>query len=83
MEISKTPEELEEEYPFEKNYLTLPDGYRYQYIDSGSGEVVLMLHGNPTWSYYYRNVVKRLTANGYRCIVPDHIGCGFSDKPQH
>ena len=39
-----------------------------------------MLHGNPTWSFYYRNLVKTLSSR-YRCIVPDHIGCGLSDKP--
>lgn len=43
---------------------------------------VLMLHGNPTWSFFYREVVKELVAAGRRCIVPDHIGCGLSDKPQ-
>ena len=52
------------------------------YIDEGSGPVVIMLHGNPTWSFYYRNLVNELVAAGYRCIVPDHIGCGLSDKPQ-
>ncbi|MBF0275101.1 MAG: alpha/beta fold hydrolase [Nitrospinae bacterium] len=43
---------------------------------------MLMLHGNPTWSYYYRNVVKKFSSS-YRCVVPDHIGCGNSDKPQN
>lgn len=52
------------------------------YLDEGKGPVVLMLHGNPTWSFYYRNLVKELAAAGFRCIVPDHIGCGLSDKPQ-
>jgi len=51
------------------------------YLDEGSGPVVVMLHGNPTWSFYYRNLVNTLTAAGYRCIVPDHVGCGLSDKP--
>ncbi|MEX2381328.1 MAG: alpha/beta fold hydrolase [Opitutales bacterium] len=52
------------------------------YLDEGSGEPILMLHGNPTWSFYYRNLVKDLSADGFRCIAPDHIGCGFSSKPQ-
>ena len=39
-----------------------------------------MLHGNPTWSFYYRNLVSELRGQ-FRCIVPDHIGCGLSDKP--
>lgn len=53
------------------------------YLDEGvgEGEPVVMLHGNPTWSYYYRNLVAALR-DRFRCIVPDHIGCGFSDKPQ-
>ncbi len=52
------------------------------YLDEGprNGPVVLMVHGNPTWSFYYRNLVLELR-DRYRCIVPDHIGCGLSDKP--
>ncbi len=53
---------------------------RMSYLDEGAGEPVVMLHGNPTWSYYYRNLVLALRGE-YRCIVPDHIGCGLSDKP--
>jgi haloalkane dehalogenase len=69
-------------YPFESNYLELKSGLSYHYIDEGSGNPILMLHGNPTWSIYYRNLVKYFSKN-YRCIVPDHIGCGFSDKPSN
>jgi len=52
------------------------------YLDEGPHDapVVLMVHGNPTWSFYYRNLVRALRGR-YRCIVPDHIGCGLSDKP--
>ncbi len=50
------------------------------YLDEGAGEPVLMLHGNPTWSFYFRNLVLALRGT-HRCIVPDHIGCGLSDKP--
>jgi len=52
------------------------------YLDEGPRDapVVLMVHGNPTWSFYYRNLVLALR-DRYRCIVPDHIGCGLSDKP--
>jgi pimeloyl-ACP methyl ester carboxylesterase len=67
-------------YPFESHFLDL-DGERYHYLDEGSGEVLLMVHGNPTWSFYYRNLVLNLRGR-YRVIVPDHIGCGYSDKPQ-
>jgi haloalkane dehalogenase len=55
-------------------------GLRYHYLDEGQGAPVVMLHGNPSWSFYYRNLVEALR-DDYRVIVPDHIGCGFSDKP--
>lgn len=50
-------------------------------MDEGEGKPLLMVHGNPTWSFYYRDLVKALSPD-YRCVVPDHIGCGLSDKPQ-
>jgi len=56
------------------------NGLRYHYLDEGQGEPVVMVHGNPSWSYYYRNLVEALSGS-YRTIVPDHIGCGLSDKP--
>lgn len=67
-------------YPFNANYLDVPGG-RMHYLDEGSGPCVLMLHGNPTWSFYFRDLVKGLR-DRYRVIVPDHIGCGLSDKPR-
>jgi len=66
-------------YPFTSHCLDL-DGLQYHYLDEGNGEPVVMLHGNPTWSIYYRNLVQALR-DTYRCIVPDHMGCGLSDKP--
>ena len=68
-------------YPFDSHWLELPGG-RMHYLDEGPRDAppVLMLHGNPTWSFYYRNLVLQLR-DRYRCIVPDHIGCGLSDKP--
>ncbi len=66
-------------YPFDGSYLDLA-GNRLHYLDEGSGEPLVMLHGNPTWSFYYRNLVKAFRGR-YRTIVPDHIGCGKSDKP--
>ena len=56
------------------------DGLRLHYLDEGAGEPVVMVHGNPTWSFYYRNLVEALRGS-YRVVVPDHIGCGLSDKP--
>ena len=66
-------------YPFESHELRL-DGVRYHYLDEGAGETLLLVHGNPTWSFYWRNLVLGLRGK-YRLIVPDHIGCGLSDKP--
>jgi len=74
----KAPENL---YPFESRWLDL-GGIQMHYLDEGPRDapIVLMVHGNPTWSFYYRNIVLALR-DRYRCIVPDHIGCGLSDKP--
>ena len=55
-------------------------GLNLHYLDEGQGEPVVMVHGNPTWSFYYRRLVERLSPV-YRTVVPDHIGCGYSDKP--
>lgn len=70
---------LEREYPFTGKTLDL-NGIGYHYLDEGAGLPVVMIHGNPSWSFYYRNLIRALSGR-YRCIVPDHIGCGFSDKP--
>ena len=67
------------EYPFQPRFLKV-DGQSLAYLDEGQGPVVVMVHGNPSWSYLYRNLITALR-DGYRCIVPDHLGCGFSDKP--
>jgi len=66
-------------YDFQSNFLKLED-LGYHYLDEGEGEAVVMLHGNPTWSFMYRDLVKALRPS-YRVVVPDHIGCGLSDKP--
>ncbi|WP_435237643.1 alpha/beta fold hydrolase [Psychromonas sp. PT13] len=66
-------------FPFKRNYLSLR-GQQYHYVNEGKGEPVVMVHGNPSWSFYYRNLIQALSKN-YQCIVPDHIGCGLSDKP--
>ncbi len=70
---------LKKEYPFTGKRLDL-GGLGYHYLEEGAGAPVVMLHGNPSWSFYYRNLVMTLR-DRYRCIVPDHIGCGLSDKP--
>tara|TARA_B100000035_G_scaffold243247_1_gene211727 strand:- start:120 stop:1028 length:909 start_codon:yes stop_codon:yes gene_type:complete len=77
---------LREEYPFSSHYFSQEAvggvSYNQHYLDEGSGPVIILVHGNPTWSFYYRNLVRQLISKGYRCIVPDHMGCGFSDKPE-
>ncbi|MGH8060953.1 MAG: alpha/beta fold hydrolase [Pseudoxanthomonas sp.] len=69
-------------YPFTPKKFEVRPGLSMSYLDEGpqEGEVMVMLHGNPSWSYYWRNLVSGLS-DKYRCIVPDHIGMGFSDKP--
>jgi haloalkane dehalogenase len=71
--------EFESEYPFAPHYLDI-NGHLLHYLDEGAGSPVLMVHGNPTWSFYFRHLVNRLSKE-FRTLVPDHIGCGFSDKP--
>lgn len=69
------------EYPFCGKYLLI-DGHRLHYLDEGHGDVIVMVHGNPTWSFYYRRLVSLLSQT-HRVIVPDHIGCGLSEKPKN
>ncbi|MGI6657117.1 MAG: alpha/beta fold hydrolase [Desulfobulbus sp.] len=68
------------QYPYQPHFFTT-GGHRLAYLDEGEGPAVVLVHGNPSWSYLYRNLVARLRGT-YRCIVPDHLGCGNSDKPQ-
>ena len=67
-------------YPFESHFLDLA-GHRYHYLDEGRGPPLLMVHGNPTWSFYWRDLIVALRT-GHRVIAVDHVGCGLSDKPQ-
>ena len=68
-------------YPFSGKFFQTR-GLKLHYLDEGPADAppVVMLHGNPTWSFYYRNLVLALRGQ-FRCIVPDHVGCGLSDKP--
>jgi haloalkane dehalogenase len=68
-----------DEYPFAPHVLELEAG-RMHYVDEGQGPVIVMVHGTPTWSFLYRNLIKGL-AQDYRCIAMDHLGFGLSDKP--
>ena len=69
-------------WPYEPKWFDSPDG-RMHYVDEGprDGRPVVMVHGNPTWGYLYRNFIGPLTEAGHRAIVPDHLGFGRSDKP--
>lgn len=68
------------QYPFEPKKIMVGK-HTISCLDEGQGETLVMVHGNPSWSYLYRNLVSDLRGS-YRCIVPDHLGCGLSDKPQ-
>ncbi len=71
---------LEGTFPFTPRYCN-SNGFDMHYVDEGSSEPFVMLHGDPTWGYLYRNFIPPL-AQHYRCIVPDHMGMGKSDVPQ-
>ena len=78
--MSALSDSLKALYPFKSHFLDL-GGIRYHYLDEGRGEPIVMLHGNPTWSFYYRHLIMDLRSR-YRVVAPDHVGCGLSDKPQ-
>jgi pimeloyl-ACP methyl ester carboxylesterase len=73
------PDDYRHLYPFQSHFLDR-NGLRYHYVDQGKGNPVVMVHGNPTWSFFFRRMITAL-ASGHRTIAPDHMGCGLSDKP--
>lgn len=87
MELLRTPDELFVDlpgFPFDPTYTTVStDGVdiRIHHVDVGDGPVVLLLHGEPSWSYLYRTMIPPLAAAGFRCVAPDLVGFGRSDKP--
>ena len=90
MHIVRTPDDRFDGlpgYPFEPHYVDIADGdggtMRMHYLDEGPGgsAPVLLLHGEPTWSYLYRHMIPPLVAAGHRVVVPDLVGFGRSDKP--
>ncbi len=92
METLRTPDDRFDglaDFDFEPHYLTVPDGdggeLRIHHLDEGpaDGEVVLCLHGEPSWSYLYRRMIPVLVGAGHRVIAPDLVGFGRSDKPAH
>ena len=68
-------------YPFESKFIELESG-KMHYVDQGKGEVILFVHGTPTWSFLYRKHLESLSKN-YRCIAFDHLGFGLSEKPEN
>ena len=72
-------EDFKRLYPFDSHSMKIC-GLDYHYVDEGEGEPMVMVHGNPTWSFYFRNLIKGFSGR-FRCIAPDHIGCGLSEKP--
>ena len=84
MDVLRTPDERFTDlpgWPWEPRYATTADGLRMAYVDEGQGPVVLLLHGEPSWSYLYRTMVPALLEAGLRVVAPDLIGFGRSDKP--
>lgn len=84
MDVLRTPDERFANLPgyaFAPHYLDLEPGLRMHYLDEGQGPVVLLLHGEPSWSYLYRKMIPLLVAGGMRAVAPDLIGFGRSDKP--
>ena len=79
-ETNPGSERWRELYPFTSRFADV-GGHRLHYVDEGNGNPILFVHGNPTWSFYYRNLVQRLRSDN-RAIAVDHLGCGLSDKPQ-
>jgi haloalkane dehalogenase len=77
------PQNLKEEYPFESNFFEVAPDTHLHYVDEGrdNEKILVMVHGNPTWSFFYRNLIKKFSKT-HRVIAVDHIGCGLSSKPQ-
>jgi len=67
-------------YPFQHHYIQLQSG-KMHYVDEGEGDIILMIHGTPTWSFLYRDFIKELAKN-HRCIAIDHLGFGLSEHPE-
>ena len=76
----ETPSWLDTQaYPFASRYVDVPDG-RMHYVDEGTGDPIVMIHGTPTWSFLYRHLIRGLS-DRYRVIAPDQLGFGLSDRP--
>ena len=84
MHVLRTPDSAFAQlphFPYKPHYCQVSEDLRMHYIDEGEGPVILLLHGEPSWSFLYRKMIPRLVEGGYRVVVPDLIGFGRSDKP--
>ncbi|MCW2599231.1 MAG: haloalkane dehalogenase [Frankiales bacterium] len=84
MKVLRAPDSCFEavpDFPWEPRYAAASEGLRMAYIDEGTGPVVLLLHGEPSWSFLYRKMIPRFLEAGCRVVAPDLIGFGRSDKP--
>ena len=84
MDAVRTPDELLDglpDFPYAPHYRTVTDGLRMAHLDEGDGAPVVFVHGEPTWSFLWRKVLPAVRDAGYRCLVPDLLGFGRSDKP--
>jgi len=79
---AELPEVVRRQWPFAPRFARV-NGWRMHYVDEGVGDPIVLLHGNPTWGFLYREFVAPLTSAGYRVIIPDMIGFGLSEKPAH
>ncbi|MCA9257228.1 MAG: hypothetical protein KDA33_16395, partial [Phycisphaerales bacterium] len=79
MTAERSNEPWRQLYPFESRRFQ-HNGLDMHYVDEGDGPPIVMVHGNPTWSFYYRELIKAFRGTR-RCIAMDHIGCGLSDRP--
>jgi haloalkane dehalogenase len=74
------PESVRAQWPYQPRFARV-NGWRMHYVDEGAGDPIVLLHGNPTWGFLYRDFVGPLTKAGHRVIIPDMIGFGLSEKP--
>jgi len=81
MKVVRTPDFTVPGFDYETKYAETGDGIRMAYVDEGSGPVVLLLHGEPSWGFLYRTMIPVFLESGFRVVVPDLIGFGRSDKP--
>jgi pimeloyl-ACP methyl ester carboxylesterase len=80
MDLLERIEGFRDKWPFAPRYARV-NGWRMHYVDEGAGDPILLLHGNPTWGFLYRDLIRPLVTSGRRVIVPDMIGFGLSEKP--